>query len=219
MALDPIITQLSYSTDKNTATITDTTVYGTGGNPARSAVAVFLELWKMDSLGADTDIEVDNDEPETVTTWDFDSSEDGWYKARIYIVPDFDIGTAYTIGQAVYYASTGLVYLAIDAGTGNLPTDTDFFSASVFTATTGSNNVTLEYQDYLVIEHGKICAGEAAAEWYKSQNCSNCDKIDLMAKWLQKHAQVVAAEVFASTNLYNKAEEIARKLETSCESC
>lgn len=219
MALDPIINQLTFSADSETGTITDSTVYGTGGNPARNTLAVFLELWKMDKDSNETSITIDNTDPENVTSWDFDSSTDGWYRARVWIIPEFNILTAYTIGQVIYYPSTSTVYIVTANGTGNLPTNTSFFSPTTFNASSSANNITTEYQDYLVIERGLKCAGEATGKWYKNKNCGNCDKIDLMAQFLQKRAMVIAAQRFAGINLYPKAEEVVRKLEIACESC
>lgn len=39
----------------------------------------------------------------------------------------YDNDTAYVVGDAVYYPTTGGSYINIQAGTGNLPTDTDFW--------------------------------------------------------------------------------------------
>lgn len=216
MPLVPITTPLTFSSDADTATITDSTVYG-GANPDRSDVAVYLELWKMDEDSEATEITIDNDAPDTVESWEFDSSDDGWYKSRIYIIPQFNILTAYSEGDVIFYNDA--LYICIDDSTGNLPSDTDFFSESSLTAAAEADNVTTDYEDYLVIEHGKKCAGDAAGEWYKSKDCSNCDKMDLMSSMLQKRAMVITAQRFASISQYNKAEAIARKLETDCESC
>jgi hypothetical protein len=216
MPLVPITTPLTFSSDADTATIPDSTVYG-GSNPARNTLAVYLELWKMDADSVATAITMDNDDPANVTSWTFDSSDDGWYKSRIYIVPDFNILTAYTIGQVVFYNDT--LYICISPTTGDLPSNPTFYSETTLEAAASANNVTTAYQDYLVIEHGKKCAGDAAGEWYKSKDCSNCDKMDLMSSMLQKRAMVITAQRFASISQYNKAESIARKLETACESC
>lgn len=218
MALDPVLSSLSFSTDADTATITDNTVYG-GANPARNITAVYLELWKMDKNGDDTPVVVSNALPETVTSWTFDSSLDGWYKARIYLIPEFDVLTSYDENDVVYY--NGILYRAVQTTLGNLPTNATYFAIIDLEDTAiDGNNVIAEYKDYLVIEHGKMCAAKATAAWYKDKDCSNCNKQDLLASFLQKRGMVIAAEVFAYTlNLYNKAEDIARKLENACESC
>lgn len=50
-------------------------------------------------------------------------SEERHYRA------DYDNATAYAIGAEVYYPTTGLYYECTDTSTGNLPTDTDYWSA------------------------------------------------------------------------------------------
>jgi hypothetical protein len=48
MALSPEFS-ISISSDRTTVTITDDTVYGTGGNPARADLRVFVKGYKVDS--------------------------------------------------------------------------------------------------------------------------------------------------------------------------
>jgi hypothetical protein len=219
MALNPVITSLSFNSDATEATITDETTYG-GAEFDRSEVAVFLQLWKMDEDEVETSSTIDNSTPDSSSTWVFDSETDGWYRALISIIPNWDVATAYIAGDVVYYTD-GNIYECILASTANLPTDSTYFTAIEITddAIEDADNVVNEYQDYLVIEQGKICAGTAAAEWYKSQDCSDCDKLDLASSMLKKRGMVIAAQRFAALSLYAKAESIARKLETDCESC
>lgn len=218
MALNPIITSLSFNSDATIGTITDDTVYG-GAEALRSAVDVYLQLWKMDENEVETVVTINNSTPDTATSWTFNSSTDGWYKALITIIPEWVAGN-YTVGQVVSYNDS--LYISILLGVGNpLPTNTTYFSPIAYTSTTilSANNITYEYQDYLIIEQGKICAGEAAAEWFKAQDCSDCDKIDFASSMFKKRAMVIAAQRFAALSLYIKAEQIARRLETDCESC
>lgn len=218
MALSPDISTLTFNSDATEATITDSTTYG-GVELDRNEVAVYLQLWKMDEDEVETVQTIDNDDPENATTWTFDSSTDGWYKALITIIPIWVSGN-YAAGNIVYYSGT--LYESILLGVGNpLPTDVTYFTPIDFDdiGVIAGDNVTYEYEDYLVIEQGKICAGEAAAEWFKAQDCSNCDKISFASSMFKKRAMVIAAQRFAALDLYTKAEAIARKLETDCESC
>ena len=218
MALNPIITSLSFNSDATEGTITDTTVYG-GAEFDRNEVAVYLQLWKMDEDEEETVQTIDNDEPDTNTTWVFDSETDGWYRALITIIPNWVSGN-YAAGNVVYY--NGDLYESILLGVGNpVPTNPTYFSPIDFDDEDilEGDNITYEYQDYLVIEQGKICAGTAAADWYKEQDCSNCKKTDFASSMFKKRALVIAAQRFAALNLYSKAEEVARKLEILCESC
>lgn len=218
MALNPIITSLSFNSDATEGTITDSTVYG-GAEYDRNEVFTYLQLWKMDEDEVETVVTVDNDSPDTASTWSFDSATDGWYRALITIIPIWVSGN-YSVGQVVSY--NGDLYISILLGVGNpLPSNTTYFTPIDFDDEDilDANNIVYEYQDYLVIEQGKICAGEAAAEWFKAQDCSDCDKLDLASSMFKKRAMVIAAQRFAALSLYVKAEQIARRLETDCESC
>ena len=218
MALSPDISSIAFNSDATEATITDSTTYG-GLNDDRSEVVVYLQVWKMDEDEVETAVTVDNDDPENVTSWTFDSSTDGWYRALITIIPEWVSGN-YAAGNVVYY--NGTLYESILLGVGNpLPTNVTYFSPIEFDdeGIINGDNVAYDYQDYLVIEQGKICAGEAASEWFKSKDCSNCDKLKLAESMLQKRGMILAAQRFAALSLYSKAEAIVRQLEIDCESC
>lgn len=219
MALTINIGTVTYNSDGTEAVITDTTTYGSP-NIARADAYVYLQLWKMDEDEVETVVEVDNDEPESASTWTFDSSTDGWYRALLKVIPEWVSGN-YTVGQVVAY-SDGNLYISILNGVGNpLPTNLTYFSPIEFDDEDiiEADNVEYAYEDYLVIEQGKLCAGEAAAEWFKSKDCSNCDKVKFAESMFQKRALVITAQRYAMIDLFVKAEQIARKLETSCESC
>ncbi len=219
MALVPTpASQLSYNTDASEATFTDDTAYG-GANPDRNEVAVYIEIWKVDSAGVTTVVELPNLDPDTADEWTFNSEIDGHYKVLMYIIENYSGGTAYVTDDVVYYS--GLLYKAIQATTGNLPTNITYWELVEELSDTieDGNNVLTTYKDYLVIEHGKKCAGDAAVDWSRDSDCGACGKLDLASKALQRRLMVIAAQRFATINLYNKAEAIARKLETACASC
>lgn len=52
------------------------------------------------------------------------------YRSRVplYTGAAYNGASAYAIGDQVYYSTTGDFYVAIDAGTGNAPTDTDYWT-------------------------------------------------------------------------------------------
>ncbi len=217
MALIPEIGTISVSITDETATIPDNTTYGSP-NADREDVAVYFQLWKMDSAGEETAVTITNTAPDTVETWTFTYDTDGWYKSRMVIVPNYDNAVAYTTGQAVFYSSA--IYICTSPSTGNLPSNPTFWLASTnFDTITLANNVVSDYIDFVLIEYGKQCAGEAAIEWYRNRDCGNCDKLKLSESFLQKRGMVIAAQRFEAIQLFSKAEEIARKLENSCASC
>lgn len=105
--------ELAISSTRTSATITDKTVYGTGGNPARSAVGVFLSAYKVDVEGVETALTAtgDDSDPETDDVWTITlSKQDGYYKFPFVIIPDFDSTATYSIYQAVFQPSTNKVY-------------------------------------------------------------------------------------------------------------
>lgn len=103
---------LAISSDRTTATITDNTVYGTGGNPARSAVGVFLTAYKVDVDGNETALTVSSDDsdPETDSVWTVTLDEDGYYKFPFVIISDFDDTDTLALYDAVFNPSDNKVY-------------------------------------------------------------------------------------------------------------
>lgn len=121
---------LAIATTRTTATITDDTVYGTGGNPARSAVGVFMTGYKVDIEGEETALTVtsDDSDPETDSVWTITLTDDGRYKFPFVIIPDFDSSATYAQYDAVFQPSTNKVYRSKSAGnTSDTLTDTVFW--------------------------------------------------------------------------------------------
>jgi hypothetical protein len=217
MALNPEIGTISTDITEEIATIPDNTSYGSP-EADRSDVAVYLQVWKMNSDNEETAITITNSTPDTVENWSFTYTEDGWYKARMIIIPNYDNSTVYTAGEAVYY--DGAIYIAAQASLGNLPSNPVYWTASTdFDDIVEGDNVISEYFDFVLIEYGKKCAGEAAVNWYNNQDCGNCDKLKLSESFLQKRGMVIAVQRFEAIQQYSKAETIARRLENICESC
>lgn len=122
LTLDLTYSSESVSGDVYEGIFTDDTVYGTGGNPARADGALFLtgEKINYDSTVAG-DITITTYDEESVTSFTFQIESDGWHQFKMIFVPDYNALTAYVQYDAVYYS--GAVYRALQAGTGNLPTD------------------------------------------------------------------------------------------------
>lgn len=215
MALSLDIT-LSASSADSTATITDSTVYGSP-NPTRNSLAVYLELWKMDSKGIETVVNLTYT-PATVTSWTFSYTLDGHYLARHYAIPVWDNTVVYLLDQVVYYS--GNLYKATQTTlAGTLPTNTSYFSLITLSSVGTASNVTSTYHDFVLVEYGKKCAGAATITWFDKQDCGDCDKIELKDKMLQLRSMVIAVQTLEALSQYSKAEEICRRIEIMCESC
>lgn len=93
----------------DTATITDETTFT---SPLRAEVGVFLQIYKVDHLSVKTELVATPNlaDPETVTAWDFDIEEDGWYLAYYVSIPDFDTADTYAQYDAVFDPTTNKVY-------------------------------------------------------------------------------------------------------------
>lgn len=205
-----------FDIDQQKVTITDTTSYS---SPARNELALYFKAYKMDKDGNDTELAVTgNSTPDLITSFSFPVTIDGWYKVLAISITVFNIVDSYVTNDIVF--NSGNLYIALQASTGNLPTNPTYFSpVSIDAALVSGGNVTEQYFDYVFVEYGKQCAGNAVGEWAKKYDCGACNKTDLMASWLQRDAMVYAIERFYAISQYSKAEEISRKLENLCESC
>jgi hypothetical protein len=113
MALSPEFS-ISISSDRTTVTITDDTVYGTGGNPARADLRVFVKGYKVDSENTTTEITFtgDDEDPETDSSWEGEYSLDGHWKWHYVAVPVYIAGT-YAQYDAVADSTTDAVYRSL----------------------------------------------------------------------------------------------------------
>lgn len=111
----------SISDNHTTSTITDTTVYS---SPARSALGVFVSVFKVDFRGTESWIDSpgNNADPETNTTWSFPFGQDGHFRYKYIAVPDYSGAVAYTIYDAVFNPVTNEVHRSKTNGNLNNPT-------------------------------------------------------------------------------------------------
>jgi hypothetical protein len=129
MPLD-ITFSIAIDTERENITQTDETVFGTGGNPARADVRVFVDAFKMNYENEETDLTVtpDDDDPQTDAAWVYPYSTDGWYKIYYVAIPLYSGATSYSIYDAVADSSTDIVYRSLSNGNiGNALSDTAFW--------------------------------------------------------------------------------------------
>lgn len=124
LTLDLDFTAEAKNGDIFLGTITDATVYGTGGNPARADGALYITGEKMNADGTvEDDISFVTYSPTGVDAWTtvtFDIEKDGWHKFKIVFIRDFEgTITDYAQYEAVY--SGGVVYRATQAMTAPAP--------------------------------------------------------------------------------------------------
>lgn len=76
------------------------------GNPKRSALAVYALTTKKNPEGTDVDLDytsVDSS-ADTIASWEFEITSDGWYRGQIIGAPIWDSGTAYAVGQLIWFS-------------------------------------------------------------------------------------------------------------------
>ena len=153
------ITQIEReSADGTTAVLKDYTTYTT---PARSDLALFLKLVKRSAELVDTDIEIDNSLPVTVTEWTFDLAGGGWYYATIFGFLVWEAGS-YDSNACVYYTPTERFYQANSDGVSSLPTDTGDWTElpDPTTIETTATNVEINYTHNFTTYDAEIPVGD-----------------------------------------------------------
>jgi hypothetical protein len=178
-------------------TLTDGTVYGTGGNPARSAVAVFVSSFKMSYENEETALSVvgNDEDPETDSSWTIGYEQDGWFKTDFVIIPDYAAGT-YAQYAAVFDPGTGNVYRSKAAGNTEsdltntvwweLITEPALLAENKDTASESLNIDSIVYQR-VFSANGQYTFGNLLSEQCM---CSDCDEneslrtYNIFAQWL-----------------------------------
>lgn len=106
------------TSDRQTATLLDSTVYG-GANPARAAVGAYVIVQKKN---ADSSVEStitttgDDADPQTDSSWDFAIPNDGWFRVLFVAPEDYSAGTTYALYDAVQDPATSVIYRSLQAG-------------------------------------------------------------------------------------------------------
>lgn len=203
--------------DSFLGTFTDETVYA-GSDYARADVAV---LFTIDKIAQDTEsqgeLTIQSYTPTSATTFSFTIDTDGWHKAKGLIIPEFNIATAYTQYQAVYYTN-GNVYRATASSTGNLPTDTNYFEliADPFDLIENdgeadeSDNISFEVVDIIIYPYAKQNYGIVTAQ---SDCCSDCEKTKLILNYEFAGNLVDSMDTANQQQRYAYGESIAREAE------
>src|SRR5690606_9706210 len=143
-------------------TLTDSTDYDGTTIPLRESGAVFIKGYKLTHDSAvDSEVVINEFDAETATEFTFDVEKDGWYQFMYIFVETYDAGTAYAEGEVVHY--DGLVYQALDATIGNLPTDTDYWEL-VDEPTELATSYSLVY-DIIIYPFAKKLFGDLAEEY------------------------------------------------------
>lgn len=219
MALSPELS-ISITADRAVLSLVDETVYGSP-NPARSALRVFLTLYKVntDNVGTSITVTSNTGDAETVTSWSGDFGNDGWYKALFVAIPAYAGGTTYAIYDAVYDTVTDLVYRSKSAGNvGNLLSDTIYWEPISDPTTLAENegetnesvNITSLVYSRILTYHSQFAYGNLIAG---NCECSDCDDENIIQPYEIYSLLLNGAIIADQRSEFIKGERIARKLQ------
>ena len=222
MALDVTISYTSESLSEEiySGVYTDQTIYGTGGNPARSVFANYISISKMNSDGTvDYAVTVDTYNPETGSTYLFDIEKDGWYRVYYAVIPDYDDATSYSQYDVVYLG--GVVYRALGTTVGNTPPNNSFWEVITDPASlvgnvdsvTESGNLQYAIQQDIIYPFAKTCYGDLT----ESADCNcNCDRSEKTLAYEQAGVFVYELDFCNQRQIYSLGEKIAVESAAFC---
>lgn len=214
---------IAISTDRESMVITDNTVYGTGGNPARNVLKLYFQGFKVDIDNVGTDLTIDSYDPATVTEWTSNYSIDGFYKFYYAAIPAYSALTTYAQYDAVYNGST--VYRSlVGSNTGHDTSNTSYWEVISSPATLANNKG--ESNESLNINTLVYLRVLSADSQYAYGNmisdgsvCTDCDQrelllnYDLFSMWIAGMAIADAREEVLD------GETIARKVQSRFIDC
>lgn len=217
---------LTQNADIDTGVVTNATDYGVGGNPARSAKAEYLLWSKTDEDGNRT---FDNPSPGNVLTtlaYTVNTLVDGWYEAMLMRFSEYGGSTAYVEEQSsgsvvTQYASVvyynGAIYKATAPGTGNLPTDTNFWAAVTDLSELITNtNVDVFIEDFYIKVRSSQCANDKLAD---NCGCGCNGDLSKIQRGLLVASQIMAADAAFANENPEQMEKIIREIQETCSNC
>lgn len=148
--MDYIITKDAVQADVSSFHLTDLSLWGSGGNPARNLRALVLFVTKTDKNGARTLLVVtpDSADPLVVSAWDVAISLDGLVEKILFVIQLYGAGVAYVTDDVFYYPVNSKFYKAVQGSTGQTPTNPTYFVevpvANLYTAEINNDCTTME---------------------------------------------------------------------------
>lgn len=228
MALEILLSIESITSDRETATLLDSTVYGTGGNPARAAVGVYVVAQKMnaDSSVAATLVVAGNDgDPQTDVSWDITLLNDGWHRILFVAPQDYSAGTTYALYDAVQDAATSIIYRSKQAGNiGNALSNQTYWE--VVTATIAANedevnesaNLNSIVYEFILTPDSEYAYASKIAEASETYLTSLKIPQDVLDTYTVLALLIDGAYVASDRGSYPEGERLCRRLESLIES-
>jgi hypothetical protein len=225
MALDVSLT-VSISSDLETSTLTDATVYGSP-NPDRVDLRVFAAVQKLqEDLDATTLAVTSNTgDAETVTAWTYTTPDDGYIRFYYVAIPAYSGVTTYAAYDAVYNTSDDTVYRSkVASNSGNALTDTAYWevisSPALLAANEGESTESANITQ-LTYERVLVPKSQRAYSRLVGDNCpcTDCDDDDIIFSYEKLRWLLNSALIADSSNEYVKGEGVARMIDRQYISC
>lgn len=213
----------SIASTRDSFTVPDGTVYGTGGNPARNELKIFLTAYKMNYANEATALTVETYDPETVEDWDIEYTIDGRYKICFAAFEEYGSGITYDQYDAIFNGD--VVYRSlVGSNTGQDTADTSYWEiisdpsslANNKGETNESLNINTLVYNRIFSANGQYTYGNLISD---GSTCTDCDEAvilatyNLLALWLDGMAIADAREELL------EGEELARKIQSRYISC
>lgn len=238
MALIPLLTIDTVTGTGSQFGLTDATVYGTGGNPARNTMAVFISAYKVHEDEVETALTVASYNKETASTFtvtayvdEFENISDGWYKFNFVIIPRWLIGTVYNRYDVVWSSAQQAFYQYINVtpSSGIAVTNPAYFTAIADPTTliddvgtaTASGNLVYQVLETVTTYQTSICFIKAASVHAKETcDTSDCGCDSRTGKLYHKIEELFTnMQINSTTQQYLEGERNARLVERYCSDC
>mgnify|MGYP003562710923 CR=1 FL=1 len=184
MALLPKLKVDSQTIDNDKITLVDDTglydlITNPGGygtpNPDRADLGLFVYGYEYNPDGDDVLLSTDNTEPDTLSSWEFSISGDGYMYFLILVFNAWDFGTIYSQEDLVYHNSNFYKALQVSIGTEPSPVSTiswDILSDAEIIAEKA--NLINGRLDELNMQDGDICFSNIVADAASKSVYDNC---------------------------------------------
>lgn len=222
------IYEKQYTDSEALMQVENQTVYG-GAEDDRNEGAEVLIAAHVDEDEVENFVTVDSTPYLTKTLYDIPNTIDGHYHIETLRFPIWSIATPYVIevrdsndiittyASVVYYTITGKFYKCKLANTGQLPTNTTYYTEILdFTDSElrSSNKIVVGETDQLFDHRVKVCVKD---ELYRIiSNSCNTEDVSKLLPYLKKKILLTGAQAKLEDAKPEHAEVIIRELSTYC---
>lgn len=229
MALIDSLEITQNASDLDQTTVLDTSDYGVGGNPARSATANYLLWSKTDKEGNRTFDNPSHGDELSTLSYAVNSLVDGYYEAILMRITPYNAGSNYVEQQSsggvvtqwasiIYNPGNESVYQAIAPSTGQDPTDPAYFTPLYIAdlpSIIPNTNVHTFIQEWFTDVRTSQCTNRK----FKNACGCGCGDLEKITPALNLRYMMVAAQTAIMEGNPEEAEKIIREATEICSNC